>query len=95
MRISVLAQSFGLCWKRIVLVAAAGALVASPALAQINTVDPNDVIDSDLGTPPPVSNPPAEQNTTVQDGVPTDSGATETPTANTAPVIPSDQSTYQ
>ncbi|MEY4574494.1 MAG: hypothetical protein RL251_616, partial [Pseudomonadota bacterium] len=32
---------------------AAGALVASPAMAQINTVDPNDVIDSDLGTPPP------------------------------------------
>jgi len=95
MRISVLAQSFGLFWKQIVLAAAAGALVASPALAQINTVDPNDVIDSDLGTPPPVSNPPAEQNTTVQDGVPTDSGATETPTTNTAPVIPSDQNTYQ
>ncbi len=95
MRISVLTQSIGLCWKRVLLVAAAGALVTAPALAQINTVDPNDVIDSDLGTPPPVSNPPAEQNTSMQDGVPTDGAATVTPKAASAPVTPSDQNTYQ
>jgi hypothetical protein len=95
MRISVLGQRFRSSWKQMLLVMAAGALVAAPAAAQINTVDPNDVIDSDLGTPPPVSNPPAEQNTTVQDGVPTDGTAPETPTTPTAPVSPSDQNTYQ
>lgn len=95
MRMSVLTQGFELSWKRMLLVVAAGALLVSPAPAQINTVDPNDVIDSDLGTPPPVSNTPAEQNTTVQDGVPTDGGATETLQTNTAPITPSDQNTYQ
>ena len=39
----------------VLMLLAAGALVASPAMAQINTVDPNDVIDSDLGTPPPAA----------------------------------------
>ncbi len=53
---------------------AAGALVASPAMAQINTVDPNDAIDADLGTPPPAqsSAPTGENQTVMQDGVPTD-----------------------
>ena len=51
---------------------AAGALVASPAIAQINTVDPNDAIDSDLGTPPPATAPAGDTAPTVQDGVPTD-----------------------
>lgn len=40
-------------------------MLAMPASAQIQQVDPNDAIDADLGTPPPV------ENTTV-DGVPTD-----------------------
>jgi hypothetical protein len=82
-------------WKRMLSVLAATALLAAPVSAQINTVDPNDVIDSDLGTPPPVSNPPAEQNTTVQDGIPTDSEPVA-PADATTPVPPvSDQSTYQ
>ena len=51
---------------------AVAAMAASPGSAQINTVDPNDVIDSDLGTPPPSPNPPPEENVTVQDGVPTE-----------------------
>jgi len=75
---------------------AAGALVASPAMAQINTVDPNDVIDSDLGTPPPAATaaPAADVAPTVQDGVPTEAPATlpETPTA---PPATSTENTYQ
>jgi hypothetical protein len=95
MRISVLGQRFRSSWRQMLLVMAAGALVASPALAQINTVDPNDVIDSDLGTPPPVKTaPPPEENVTMQDGVPTD-GATTAPQTPTSPAIPSDQNTYQ
>lgn len=95
MRISVLTHGVRPYWKRILLVIAAGAMIAMPAPAQINTVDPNDVIDSDLGTPPPVSNPPAEQNTSMQDGVPTDGAPTETSKAASVPVTPSDQNTYQ
>jgi hypothetical protein len=83
-------------WKRMLSVLAATALLAAPAASQINTVDPNDVIDSDLGTPPPVTDPPAENNTTVQDGVPTEgvpTATTDAPTTATVPV--SDQNTYQ
>lgn len=58
--------------KQIALAFAVAAMVAGPGSAQINTVDPNDVIDSDLGTPPPAPNPPPEENVTVQDGVPTE-----------------------
>lgn len=95
MRRSVLGQGFGSWWKHMLLMVAAGALIAAPAPAQISTVDPNDVIDSDLGTPPPVANPPAEENVTVQDGVPTDGAPPEAPTTTAPPVKPSDQSTYQ
>jgi hypothetical protein len=94
MRTSVFEQGFRSLAKRVLIVIAAGALVVAPAAAQISTVDPNDVIDSDLGTPPPVANPPSEQNTTVQDGVPTD-GTSQTQAATTAPATPSDQNTYQ
>lgn len=73
----------------------AAMLVAVPAGAQITTVDPNDVIDSDLGTPPPAQSP-AEMNVTVQDGIPTEgavAGAQEAPAA--AAAAQSDQNTYQ
>ena len=75
---------------------AAGALVASPAMAQINTVDPNDVIDSDLGTPPPApaTAPAADVAPTVQDGVPTDAPATLPETSTASPAI-STEATYQ
>lgn len=81
-------------WKRMLSVIAATALLAMPASAQISTVDPNDVIDSDLGTPPPVANPPAEQNSSVQDGVPTDSAASTADISN-VPATQTDQVTYQ
>ena len=94
MRISIVRHGFGSLWRRMLVVAAAGALAAMPAAAQISTVDPNDVIDSDLGTPPPTPKPTAEGNVSVQDGVPTDSNASE-PQTTTAPITPSDQNTYQ
>ncbi len=75
---------------------AAGALVASPAMAQINTVDPNDVIDSDLGTPPPAppSTPTEAPASVVQDGVPTDAPATLPESSSASPAIPTED-TYQ
>ena len=85
--------------QHLLMLLAAGALVASPAMAQINTVDPNDVIDSDLGTPPPApaTAPAADVAPTVQDGVPTEAPATlpETSSASSAsPAIPT-EATYQ
>ncbi len=80
----------------VLLLMAAGALMAAPASAQINTVDPNDVIDSDLGTPPPAPAPASPENTAsdVQDGVPTDSTNVEPqPTTTAVPV--STEATYQ
>ena len=80
----------------VLMLLAAGALVASPVMAQINTVDANDVIDSDLATPPPAATavPAQEVAPTVQDGVPTDAPATlpETPSA---PPATSTENTYQ
>jgi hypothetical protein len=73
---------------------AAGALVASPAMAQINTVDPNDVIDSDLGAPPPAIAPAKDSAPTVQDGVPTDAPAALPETSSASPAIPTED-TYQ
>ena len=73
---------------------AAGALVASPAMAQINPVDPNDVIDSDLGTPPPAPATAQEVAPTVQDGVPTDAPAALPETSSASPAIPTGD-TYQ
>jgi hypothetical protein len=75
---------------------AAGALVASPAMAQINTVDPNDVIDSDLGTPPQAATEAPAENVapTVQDGVPTEVPAALPETSSASPAIPT-EATYQ
>jgi hypothetical protein len=81
--------------KSMLSVLAATALLLAPASAQINTVDPNDVIDSDLGTPPPVETPPATSDSSVQDGVPTDAPVSQ-PADSAATAVPvSDQNTYQ
>jgi hypothetical protein len=61
---------------RLMLVLSMLLMVAAPAAAQISTIDPNDAIDADLGTPPA-----APKETTSVDGVPTDppvQGAGET-----------------
>ena len=85
----------------VMMLMAAGALAAAPVSAQINSVDPNDVIDKDLGTPPPVPSSASAQNeqSVMQDGVPTDSvQGTATPaapnTATTTAPIPT-KDTYQ
>lgn len=70
-------------------------LIAMPGSAQITTVDPNDVIDSDLGAPPPAQTPPAEENVTVQDGIPTEDVTPATPAPAAAPPPRSEQNTYQ
>jgi hypothetical protein len=94
MRSSVTKSSFrGLC-ARIILPLLAVTLAAMPGSAQITTVDPNDMIDSDLGTPP-VQTPPAEDNVVLQDGVPTDGAVPSAPDSSTVPVLPNDQNTYQ
>lgn len=74
---------------RIMLGIAAATLVASPSSAQITNVDPNEAIDADLGVPPP-----PESDTTVQDGIPTDS---TTPLPEDSVPVPTgaDQATYQ
>lgn len=84
---------------------AAGALVTSPAHAQISNVDPNDAIDADLGTPPasPDTNtdtaPMAQDAATMQEGVPTDTlpadGSTTQPDIAAAPVAVPTGDTYQ
>jgi hypothetical protein len=88
-------QGFGAIWKQAALAVALAVFAVSPSSAQITTVDPNDAIDSDLGTPPSVSAPPVEENVTVQDGVPTDGASPPTSDSAMTPVTPSDQNTYQ
>ena len=71
----------------LILLLAAGALVVSPAQAQISNVDPNDAIDADLGTPssaPDTSTdtaPVAQDETVMQDGVPTEATAADASSA--------------
>lgn len=82
---------------RLALAFAALLVAGMPASAQITTVDPNDAIDADLGTPPKVETPPAsdiptdppiEGDTTVSPGMESTSAPTVAPTAG-------DPSTYQ
>ncbi|MFC4293260.1 DUF1134 domain-containing protein [Sphingorhabdus arenilitoris] len=47
-----------------------GAIVAAPASAQLQSVDPNDAIGQDAGDPP--SQLPPEEDTVIRDGVPTE-----------------------
>ncbi len=95
MHMSVQKQGFAVYWKRLSLVFAVALFATAPSSAQITNVDPNQAIDADLGTPPPVANPPAEDNVTVQDGVPTEGTSPAVPDNSAAPVTPSTQSTYQ
>jgi hypothetical protein len=88
-------QGFGAIWKRATLAVVLAVFAVAPGSAQITSVDPNDAIDSDLGTPPPATTPPVEENVTVQDGVPTDGESVTSSAPATTPVTPSDQETYQ
>ncbi len=85
----------GIFSARLMLSLAAMLLVSVPSTAQITTVDPNDVIDSDLGAPPPASSQPApEENVTVQDGIPTEGSTPEQQDTSTVAAA-ADQATYQ
>ena len=81
---------------------AAGVLMASPANAQINSVDPNEAIDADLGSSSaPANNSASAGNdeAVMQDGVPTEpvaSDVTSAPTADaSAPLAIPAEGTYQ
>jgi hypothetical protein len=95
MHISANWQGFGAFSKRTAFLFAIAIFAVAPSSAQITTVDPNDVIDSDLGKPPPVTNPPAAENVTVQDGVPTEGALPSTRDTTAAAVAAPDQDTYQ
>lgn len=75
---------------RTLLFFAALALANGTAMAQVTPVDPDAAIDADLGTPPAVDPPPAENNTTVD----TDGTATATTGVDSAPEA-DDPGTYQ
>jgi hypothetical protein len=67
-------------------------MVATPAAAQISTIDPNDAIDADLGQPPKVDAPdtadvPTDAPVVGTEQLPADPSGAEVPTA--------DQATYQ
>lgn len=81
---------------------AAGLLMASPASAQISSVDPNEAIDADLGSSSaPANNSASAGNgeAVMQDGVPTEpvaSDVTSAPTADaSAPLAIPAEGTYQ
>lgn len=67
-------------------------LAIVPANAQITSVDPNDAIDADLGSPPASASP---VNESVQDGVPTDGTADTSAQSSTTRSANVDQATYQ
>ena len=66
-------------------------MLAAPAAAQIETIDPNDAIDADLGQPPKVDTP-------TNADVPTDSpviGAEQLPDDADGATVAADAATYQ
>ncbi len=91
--------------QHLVMLLAAGALVAAPAQAQISNVDPNEAIDADLGSPPASPDTrtdtasTAQGETVMQDGVPTetapaDNSATQADVAAGQLAVPTGD-TYQ
>lgn len=69
-------------------------LGAAPAMAQVENIDPNDAIDADLGTPPPVEEPAGNPDI-VYDGVPTDTVDGDIATTVTPATEEADPATYQ
>ncbi len=87
---------------RMMLALAATTLMLAPASAQIKSIDPNEAINAPAPPRAPQnptpSAPPAENNTVVNDGVPTDGVAqspTAAPQAATTATVPSSGPTYQ
>lgn len=69
-------------------------LGTAPAMAQVENIDPNDAIDADLGTPPPVEEPSGNPDI-VYDGVPTDTVDGDIATTATTASEEADPATYQ
>lgn len=66
-------------------------MLAAPAAAQIETIDPNDAIDADLGQPPKIDTP-------TNSDIPTDSpviGAEQLPDDTGSVAVAADAATYQ
>ena len=85
-------SAISILWTRLAYCLSAMILVTVPASAQITTVDPNDAIDADLGTPPAA---PVERDVVVQDGVPTDGASDPASNAPMTQAATSDHATYQ
>lgn len=83
-------------WGNVLMLAlAAMILTGTPAYAQIQTIDPNEAIDADLGTPPKAESPP-KLETSADPAI--DSSVAEAATDVPATSVPSpaaDSATYQ
>jgi hypothetical protein len=83
-------------WGNVLMLAlAAMILTGTPAYAQIQTIDPNEAIDADLGTPPKAESPP-KLETSADPAI--DSSVAEPATDAPATSVPSpaaDSATYQ
>lgn len=86
-------QGIAAMMKQALLVVALALFVAAPSSAQITSVDPNEAIDADLGTPPATT--PSEPNVTVQDGIPTENPMPTPSDTMITPAPTQDQNTYQ
>lgn len=75
---------------RIFILMASLVLANGMAIAQVTPIDPDAAIDADLGTPPKVETPPAEDSTTIG----TDDAAVTTDSSSSAPEA-DDPGTYQ
>jgi hypothetical protein len=91
---AIAARSFGI---RLMLAFSTLMLAASPSMAQVKQIDPNDAIDADLGTPPVVKLPTGADPSITDP--PLDSSSADTvpsPGAESPPAPPiGEQSTFQ
>jgi hypothetical protein len=91
---AIAARLFG---TRLLLAFSALLLAASPSMAQVKQIDPNDAIDADLGTPPKVKVPAGVDPSVVD--IPGDSSAADavpSPGVESPPLPPvGDQGTFQ
>ena len=101
---SLLKWGFKRSGNNILMLMAAGVLMASPVNAQISSVDPNEAIDADLGaSTAPANNPAPADNreSVIQDGVPTEAAPLDTASASapaaaaSAPLATPTKDTYQ
>lgn len=86
-------QRIAVTMKQALLMVALALFAAAPSSAQITSVDPNEAIDADLGTPP--ASTPSEPNVTVQDGIPTENPMPAPSDTMITPAPTQDQNTYQ